>query len=579
MSNLMSEFFTGILEEAGLKKPIYSDKKVSLDRMKDTTQISDPAKHQDSNYISYNGIFSYFSNKLSDQVANKTQNDLIVQTRKLSLNPEVDEALQEIIDEAIVYDEKDLTIELNLEEIEISDKIKTKMIDSFNRILFLLDFNQRGDEIFKQWYVDGIESFEVVYDNKSIKEGIQKLILLTPFNLYKVKDENGIIKYFYHDKPTYNLLKDLNDSSKTYAEDQISQITSGIYDSFQRVHLSPLHKAIKTANQLNLIEDSLIIFRITRSPEKRAFYIDTGNLPKSKAEEYVKSLMNRYRQKKIYDSTTGQIEDAPKKISIMEDYWFPISQTAQGQRGTKIETVQGLAPGFGSFEDVDYFVNKLYRALNVPVSRRNQEARLQFSGGVDIERDELKFFKYIMKLRRRFNQLFIDLLKKDLIAKGVFSIHDWGKIQEKIKFKYANSNEFSTIKKVQITMMKVDAGNAATPLMESGVLSKAYVQKNIMLLSEEDIKQIEKDNEKDLPPNPDGGFGDEPFGAGSPPEEQPSTGPKVGRFRPKAKAAPEEKPEDSDEVVEKLNNIKEGDVLRVKGKDYIFRNGKLENPL
>ena len=473
-----------------LSRPFYSTREAALDSSKGTTQLSTP-EYQENPYITYDP-FSLYTNNLMEQVSSaKTVNEFIKRWRQSAMLPEVDDALQEITSEAITFDEKDKVIEVDLEGLELPDPIKKKMEESFERILFLLDFNVRGDEIFKQWYVDGVLTFEVVYREKDLKEGIQKLILLSPFNFFKVKDEKtGMMKYFFHKKPSYDIVKDLQNADKTYFEEQVAQITSGLWDSDKKYSLSFLQKALKVINQLSLIEDSLVIFRITRSPERRVFYIDTGNLPKTKAEEYVKSLISKYRQKRIYNTDSGTVENKSRQISILEDFWFPVSQTASGQRGTKVETLQGQNPGFNTFDDMNYFVKKLYKALNVPPNRSNDDDRLQISSGVDIERDELKFFKYILKLRRKFNNLFIDLLKKDLISKGVFSVEDWNEIQEKIAFKYANSNEFSEIKKLQLIDLRLQAANQALPFLESGILDEYYIQRECLMLTEEQIKEI-----------------------------------------------------------------------------------------
>jgi hypothetical protein len=480
--------FIELLEK--LSRPFYSSKEASLDSSKGTTQLSTP-EYQENPYITYDP-FSLYTNNLMEQVSSaKTVNEFIKRWRQAAMLPEVDDALQEITSEAVTFDEKEKVVSLDLEALELPEAIKKKMEESFDRVLFLLDFNSRGDEIFKQWYVDGIISFEVVYREKELKEGIQKLILLSPFNFFKIKDEKtGMMKYFFHKKPSYDIVKDLGNADKTYFDEQISQINSGIWDTDKKFTLSFLQKALKVINQLSLIEDSLVIFRITRSPERRVFYIDTGNLPKTKAEEYVKSLISKYRQKRIYNTDSGTVENKSRQISILEDFWFPVSQTASGQRGTRVETLQGQNPGFNTFEDINYFVKKVYKALNVPPNRTNNDDRLQISSGVDIERDELKFFKYILKLRRKFNNLFVDLLKKDLISKEVFSIEDWNTVQEKIGFKYANSNEFSEIKKLQLLDLKTNAANGALPLMEAGLIDEFYVQREYLMLSEDEIKEI-----------------------------------------------------------------------------------------
>ena len=402
--------------------------------------------------------------------------------------PEIDEAITEISSEAIVYDEIDDAIDINLDDLEMSEAIKEKIRESFKKIMYLLAFGEKGDELFRQWYVDATLNFEVVYNNRKPKDGIQKLILLPPYNIFKFKNENSAeIKWFINNKATYNVVKDLENADVTYFDEQITQINSGIYSPDKRQYYSYLQKAQKAINQLYLLEDCLIIYRLTKSPEKRVFYIDTGNLPKSKAEEYIRSLITKYRQKKIYNTDTGTLDNSNKSISVLEDFWF--ARNAQGQ-GTKVENLQGVSSNFSGFDDVEYFVSKVYKALNIPNNRRKADDRLTMVNNVDVEREELKFFKFIQKLRRRFNNLFIDLLKKDLIARQVMTLEDWIKIQEHIKFVYADSNELSSIKKNQILDMKITTSSNALQLVADGIISKSWIQRNILRLSDSEVLEI-----------------------------------------------------------------------------------------
>jgi hypothetical protein len=358
--------------------------------------------------------------------------------------------------------------------------------------MYLLDFNERGDEIFRQWYVDGSLNVEAVYDNDNIREGIQKLQVLSPFNFHQFIDPTtGQKKYFYGDFTNNGNHQRLNDPAAIFYDEQITTINSGISSMDKKCYVSHLNKAMKAINQLTLIEDSLVIFRITRSPEKRVFYVATGNLPKPKAEEYMRSLITKYRQKKVYNTDLGTIQDNNKTVSILEDFWFPIDKNGVG---SKVETIAGQTPNFGGFDDVDYFVGKVYKALNIPENRRSKDTRLTEGNNIDIEKDELKFFKFILKLRRKFNNLFVDLLKKDLLAQNVMTIDDWNIIQERIKFTYANSNEYTEIKNNQVLGMRVDAANTATSLVEGGYLSLEYIQKKILRLTDEEISEIKEQN-------------------------------------------------------------------------------------
>lgn len=480
--------FESVLNEAGLRKTTYSNKEALMDKFKDSSQISKEMELE-SPHITYNPFATYTSNQFTDGFINSNSyNDMVRKWRQSSILPEIDEAITEISTESIVFDEIDDPISINLDDIELSENIKDKIRESFKKILYLLDFNEKGDELFRQWYVDATLTFEVVYNNRRPKDGIQKLILLPPFNIFKFKNENNSeIRWFVNNKATYNMVKDLENADVTYYDEQITQINSGILSPDKKQYYSHLQKAQKAINQLYLLEDCLIIYRLTKSPEKRVFYIDTGNLPKSKAEEYIRSLITKYRQKKIYNTDTGTLDNSNKSISVLEDFWF--ARNAQGQ-GTKVENLAGVASNFSGFDDVEYFVTKVYNALNVPNNRRKTESRYNIVNTVDVEREELKFFKFVQKLRRRFNNIFIDLLKKDLIAKQVMTIEDWIKIQEHIKFKYANSNELSAIKKNQIFEMKMNTASIGLQLIQEGVISKEWLQRNILTLTDDEIIDI-----------------------------------------------------------------------------------------
>ena len=604
-----------------LKKPFYAKKEVDLERSKNPSTTS-KVHDIESDTISYDPFAMYTNGNIFQQVlvGIGNYNEMIRKWREMALLPEVDEALSEIVDEAIVYEEDNLPIELDLEEIEMSDKIKDKMIESFEKIMYMLDFNSKGDDLFRQWYVDGTLNVESVYDNNNLKNGINKLIKLAPYNFVKFKDEkSGETKYYIHRRPSYNYLRDLESAEDVFTEEQITQITTGVWSADKRVALSPLNKAMKSINQLYLIEDSLVVYRITRSPEKRVFYVDTGNLPKTKAEEYISSLIRKYRQKKVYNTETGTVDNKNKSISVLEDFWFSVN--SQG-RGTKVDTLQSAGGGFADMADLEYFVGKVYKSLHVPVGRRNTEGRIVLNNTIDIEKDEIKFFKYVSKLRRKFNDLFVDLMKKDLLAKQVFTIQDWKEIQEKIKFKYANTNPYAEIKKLQIVGMRMEAANNASALVDQGYFSKGYVKREILSQTEEEIKKIEKEREKEMEKEaPPVGFSPE-----EDPDQQngfPGNGaPTKKKFQmkkggpPQAGDQPDEKPPVEDDQIPKpvklnsglagintddlaavleaivrkvvdekfgstgirkeiLDNLKEGDVISDGTRKMIFRGGQL----
>jgi len=485
------------IEEA-LNKPFYSPVEAELEALKDSSQIT-KEKDTERGYVAYDP-FSVTANMdlISSISANGNYVDRLRKWRDVAQLPEVDEAIQEIVNEAIVYDDIEETIKLNLDGVELPDKFRKAMKDSFNHILYLLDFNQRGDELFRQWYVDAKLALEVVYDNENVQAGIQKVVLLPPQYITKVKNvQTGEYRWIVKEKPSYNPVKDIEDPEKTLYDEQVTYIDSGVYSQDKKFPISHLNKALKVINQLYLIEDSVIIYRITRAPEKRIFYVDTGNLPKTKAEEYIKSLILKYRQKKIYNFETGQVENKAKQISILEDFWFPVNAAG---RGTKVENLAGTGADLTNLADIDYFQNKLYKALNLPISRRNPEGRMMMGSNLDIEKDELKFFKFVLKLRRRFNNMFVDLMKKDLLAKQVFTLDDWKQIQEKIKFIYANDNAYSEIRQLQILNMRTEAAQGQFGLVEQGMNSKIRIQKEIFKRTDEEIMEIHNEWLAENPP-------------------------------------------------------------------------------
>ena len=487
--SFLSETYNKLSE--ALKYGFYSRKEIEIQDAIDSTQTTLPHQEETA-YANYDPFSAYTSSQFGQQnVWSANKNDMILKYRQASYLPEVDSAISDISNEAICYDEIEDTIKLNLADIELPDPIKNKITESFENILQLMDFNERGDELFKQWFVDGQLNFETCFDNNRIREGIKKLVLMTPFNLQTYIDTNTKQKkYYYGDlTPTTSYRNMMNE--KSYLEEQVTHVNSGVWSMDRKFPISYLNPALKSINQLNLIEDSLVIYRITRSPEKLAFYIATGKLPKAQAESYINSIMTKYRQKRVYNTENGTLENKNRSISILENYFFPVAADGNSSR---VETVAGSSPNFTSFEDVDYFLNKVYKALHVPLNRRAPDSRTTINTSVDIEKEEVRFFKFILKLRKRFNYLFIDLMKKDLLAKNVMSVEDWNLIKEKIKFTYSNSNEYSEIKSNQVMGMRIDGANGAIGLVDQGVISTKFVQEKILRLTEDEIEEIEIQN-------------------------------------------------------------------------------------
>ncbi len=587
---------SAITEE--LTKPIYSKAEAEAETKKDLSTSSEE-KDLESNYISYDPFGAYTNSSLEEHTSFANRREIIGKWRKSVWNPEVDEAVNEIVSEAIVFDEQEQVIELNLDDVDISKNIKDKVIDSFEHILFLLEFNLKGEDLFKKWYVDGQLNIEVIYDNKKIKEGIQKLTVLTPFNIWKIKNKaNNEIKYIIKsDKPSNNFAADIKKSERVFELEQLTQIVSGMWSTDGKTPMSYLQKVVKPINQLNLLEDAVVIWHITRSTEKRVFYIDTGNLPKSKAEEYIKRLIAKYRQKKVYNADDGSLENRSKSISILEDFWLP--RNSQG-RGTQIDTLSAQSSGMESMEHLDYFISKIYKGLNIPKSRRNEESTIQINNSIDVEKDELKFFKFVLRLRRRFNNMFVDLIKKDLLAKKIIKLQDWTIIQEKIKFKYANNNPYSDIKKLQLLEMRMGIAGNALDMIENDFLSKDWVRREILSQTEEDIEAIKKERDAEKAEGDDVNSGGDDFGDDKEEFAQPND-----KEEPDT---PEEEPEPKEEMLNSslkdelakliqqevkkafgeikviennkkkadiINTLKEGDIISNGTEELILKNGKL----
>ena len=387
--------------------------------------------------------------------------ELITRYREMVMNPECDSAVDDIVNETICGNFDDVPVELELSNLKVSDKIKKLMREEFDEILRLLDFENRAYEIFRRWYVDGRLFYHKVVDPKKPSEGLIELRYIDPRKIRKVIEfENkrpeqlrGVdlntqltqkaAEYFLYNPKG---LKNSTNQGMKITVDSITYCHSGIQDLNKNMTLSHLHKAIKAVNQLRMIEDSLVIYRLSRAPERRIFYIDVGNLPKNKAEQYLREVMGRYRNKLVYDANTGEIKDDKKFMSMLEDFWLP---RREGGRGTEISTLPG-GQNLGELEDVKYFQKKLYRSLNVPESRMESESSFNIGRSAEITRDEVKFQKFIVRLRKKFTDLFNDLLKTQLILKGVISIDEWSEFKEHIQYTFIADNYFSEMKEKEV---------------------------------------------------------------------------------------------------------------------------------
>lgn len=472
-----------------LKNKFFSNNK----KQKNFDSSSDIVKYEDGFFVNasfLNDMFfgGYNRNAMFEL---KNRDNLILKWREIAEDPEVELAIEEIINEAIVYENFEETLKIDLANIELSKKIKDKIIESFYKILNLLDFKNKGEEIFRQWFIDGVLNVECVYDNNKISNGIVDLKILEPFGIYNIIEDG--VKYYVIDE-NYFLKNFSSNKSKAIrlSEEQLIYVPSGLWNAKKTFPLSYLSRIYRILNQLNLIENSIVIFRLTKSTEKRVFYVDVGNLPKSKAEEYVRGLITKYRQKKIYNLDEGTIENRPRSISLLEDFWFPVTSSG---RGTKVENLPATQLG-AEIVDAEYFLRKLYRAMKIPITRRfSEDARIQIGGSDEYEKEEIKFYKFILKLRRKFLLLFKEALKRDLISKNIFSIEEWNFLEDKINFIFLNNNDYENIKRILSFNRKFEAVRNADELRNLGYISKKWIEQNILNFTEEEILKIQKDLE------------------------------------------------------------------------------------
>ena len=401
----------------------------------------------------------------------KTEYDMVKKYRTMAMHPEVDEAIEDIIHEAIVADQNDSPVQINLDNLEVSDAVKNIIRDEFDYIKNLFGFDSKAHEMFRRWYIDGRLYYHKVIDLDNPADGIKELRYVDPHKIKKVrqitkpKTADEFMKYHFGKGEEYFLYnpKGLNNTSANsgirIAKDAITYCTSGIMDTNRNIVLSYLHKGIKVLNQLRMIEDSLVIYRISRAPERRIFYIDVGNLPKQKAETYLREVMGRYRNKLVYDAQTGEVRDDRKYMSMLEDFWLP---RREGGRGTEITTLPG-GQNLGELTDVQYFQTKLYKALNVPAGRLESGTSFDLGRSAEITRDELKFTKFVGKLRKKFSDIFHDTLKTQLILKSVIVPEDWDDMKEHIQYDYLYDNHFTELKNLEMMTEKLNVIAAMDP--------------------------------------------------------------------------------------------------------------------
>ena len=460
----------------------------------------------------------------------RTEFDLIKRYREMALHPETDSAIEDIVNEAIVSDSNDSPVEIELSNLNASDGIKTKIRKEFKYILDLLDFDKKAHEIYRNWYIDGRIYYHKIIDLKNPEEGIQELRYIDAMKMRYIRQQKKkpgeqaaravaqlksdnpmdydfpeIEEYFiYNPKsvyPTGNPMQTGAGQGIKIARDAVTYCTSGLVDRNKGTTLSYLHKAIKSINQLRMIEDSLVIYRLSRAPERRIFYIDVGNLPKQKAEQYLRDVMMRYRNKLVYDASTGEIRDDKKYMAMLEDFWLP---RREGGRGTEISTLPG-GQNLGEITDIEYFKKKLYRSLNVPPSRMDGEGGFNLGRSSEILRDELKFTKFVARLRKRFSNMFNDMLRTQLILKNIITPEDWEIMSEHIQYDFLYDNHFSELKEAELMNERLTLAATAEPYVGK-YYSQDYVRRKILRQTDIEIleqdKLIEDEIKKGIIPDP-----------------------------------------------------------------------------
>jgi hypothetical protein len=440
----------------------------------------------------------------------RTEVDLLTKYRTMAMQPEMENAIDDIINEAIVHSGDGEIVKIELDELEQPEKIKDLIREEFQEILRLLNFNNFGGDTFRRWYVDGKVYYNVVIDEANPREGIKSLIYIDPRRIRKIrnviKEKNAdgvevIVKidtfYIYNEKVVNNnvqtpqIIGNFAGGVKL-SEDSVVQVTSGLFDPAKSTVLSYLHKAIRPMNQLRFVEDATVIYRVSRAPERRVFYVDVGNMPKMKAEQYLKDIMTKFRNKLTYDAATGEVRDQTKHLSMLEDFWMPRRGEGKNTEITTLPAGQNL----GQMEDVLYFEKKLYRALGVPVSRLEPQQGFQLGRSSEITRDELKFDKFVDRLRARFSVLFDELLSRQLTLKGICTLDEWNEFKEDIRYDFIKDNNFTELKEIELYTNRVTTLQLMDPYV-GRYFSKRWIQENILRFDEEEIEELEEEMEEE----------------------------------------------------------------------------------
>lgn len=454
-----------------------------------------PTTDDGSTAIAAGGYYGQYLDLEGD--AAKTDVDLIRKYRIAAEQPECDMAIENIVNECIIHEYNENPVDLNTDDLDQPNSIKKAIKEEFTHVLRLLNFNLNGSDIFRRWYVDGRLYYHIIVDEENPRDGIQEIRGVDALRIRKVreiKEETDpatgarVVRtldeyYLYQDG---GLQK--SDVGLKINKDAICYVSSGILDASRKRVLSPLHKALKPVNQLRMMEDALVIYRLSRAPERRIFYIDVGNLPKGKAEEYMRTIMNQYRNKLVYDAQTGEIRDDRKHMSMLEDFWLP---RREGGRGTEITTLPG-GDNLSQIEDIIFFQKKLYRSLNVPISRLEPDNGFNLGKSSEITRDEVNFQKFIDKLRKKFSAVFLELLRTQLLLKNVITEEDWDELKENIRIDFRKDNFFAELKESEILSERINQLNAISPYVGK-YFSENWVRRNILRLTTDDIEDMSEE--------------------------------------------------------------------------------------
>jgi len=442
----------------------------------------------------------YFGSYLDMEGTAKSEADLIRRYREIALHPECDMAIEDIVNEAVVANELKEAVKVNVDNLPYGDEVRRKVEDEFQEVLNLMNFNTKGHDIFRRWYVDGRIYYQKIIDRNSPKKGITELKYIDPRKIKKIREvrkkrpegagpnmlsvvDEFVEYYMFNEK---GVAGQTSGSGIKIAPDTIAFCPSGLIDQNKNIVLSYLHKAIKPVNQLRMIEDAAVIYRIARAPERRIFKIDVGNLPKVKAEQYLRDVMARYRNKLVYDAATGEIRDDRNYMSMLEDFWLP---SREGGRGTDITTLPG-GQNLGEITDIEYFRAKLYRSLNVPVSRLEGSQGFSLGRSTEITRDELKFTKFVQRLRKKFTELFNDLLRTQLILKGVINEQDWMKVKERLNYDFLQDGHFAELKQSEMLLERLRLADAMRDYVGK-YYSVEYIRKNVLRQNEREMEEID----------------------------------------------------------------------------------------